>query len=343
MEFDPRIKSYIDIGNYAYGNIGKIIVSIILYLDLYMVTTGFLILEGDNLHNLFPLISFDILGISSIDGKSSFIIVIAFVLAPFVLFDNLSILAYISATGVFASLLILGSVLWIALFDGIGFGNGIKDEVILNWKGLPTAISLYMLCYSSHPVFPALYTSMDNKRHFSKVLFLCFTLSTIVYVSMAVLGYLMFGSKVESQITLNLPTNKLSSQIAIYTTLITPLAKYALILKPIVITTEGWFSSNYQKNRWFKVVIRLILVATQVVIALRLPFFGYLMSFTGALLCATASLTIPCLCYLKISSNNFSQSLVERLLIWGIVGLSIVILVFGTYTSVVDILAEVAR
>ncbi|KMT00974.1 hypothetical protein BVRB_9g222370 [Beta vulgaris subsp. vulgaris] len=342
MEADSRIKSYTHIGDHAFGNIGRVIVSIVLYADLYMVTTGFLILEGDNLHNLFPNISLKALGIA-IDGKSSFVIIVALVLLPIVLLDSLSILAYISATGVFASLLILISVLWVGLFDGIGFGHYVEEASLLNWKGIPTAISLYMLCYSAHPVLPALYISMQKKHDFSKVLLMCFAFATFVYVSMAVLGYLMFGSTVESQITLNLPTNKLSSQIAIYTTLITPLAKYALILKPVVIATEGWFSTEYKKSKGFKLTIRTILVATQVLIALSLPFFGYLMSLTGALLCATASLTIPCLCYLKISSTNSSLGLAERIFIWAIVCLSMVILISGTYTSLLDILVEITH
>ncbi|CAB4304129.1 unnamed protein product [Prunus armeniaca] len=71
---------------------------------------------------------------------------------------------------------------------------------------------------------------MKNKRQFSNVLLLCFILCTIGYASMAVLGYLMFGSTVQSQITLNLPTETLSSKIAIWTALINPLSKYALMM-----------------------------------------------------------------------------------------------------------------
>ncbi|KNA13009.1 hypothetical protein SOVF_120680, partial [Spinacia oleracea] len=340
MEADPRIKTYTHIGEYAFGEIGKVIVTIILYADLYMVTTGFLIIEGDNLHNLFPNLSLEAFGFS-IDGKSTLIIIVALVLLPIILLDNISILAYISATGVFASVLILVAVVWVGVFDGIGFHH--VEDSAFEWKGIPTAISLYMLCFSSHPVFPALYTSMQKKQDFSKVLLLCFTLSTFIYVSMAVFGYLMFGSSAESQITLNLPTDKVSSQIAIYTTLISPIAKYALIFKPIVISTECWFSIEYQKRKWFKVTIRVALLVSQVVVALTLPFFGYLMSLTGALLCATASFAMPCLCYLKISSTNgkSSRGFVEWFFIWGIVCLSIMILMSGTYTSIVDIVAKV--
>ncbi|RVW31407.1 Amino acid transporter AVT1J [Vitis vinifera] len=71
------------------------------------------------------------------------------------------------ATGAFASITILGSILWTGVFDGVGFqGKG----TTLNWKGIPTAFSLYALCYCAHPVFPTLYTSMRKKNQFSTVL-----------------------------------------------------------------------------------------------------------------------------------------------------------------------------
>ncbi|KAL2898562.1 Amino acid transporter AVT1I [Bienertia sinuspersici] len=334
MTVNPSIKTYSDIGEYAFGNIGKIIVSIVLYADLYMVVTGFLILEGDNLHNLYPDMAVHIFGLS-IDGKSSFIIIIALVLLPTVWLDDMSILSYVSAGGVLASFVILISVFWVGAVDGVGFGN--KGEMF-NFKGLPTAISLFMFCYSAHPVFPPLYTSMKKKHQFSPVLLLCFVVCTLSYAAMAVLGYSMFGSNVNSQITLNLPTQKLASQIAIYTTLVTPLAKYALMLKPVAITTESWFPT-YQKSKAFRIMIRTFLVATQVVVALAVPFFGYLMSLVGALLSATASLTIPCLCYLKISGTRWG---VEMVVVLGIIVLSAVIVVFGTYTSLVQIIGEIS-
>lgn len=149
----------------------------------------------------------------------------------------------------------------------------------------------------------------------------------------------MFGPELESQITLNLPKQKMGSHVAIFTTLVIPLAKYALMLKPVAMSLESWFPT-YQNKKSFKIVLRTILVATQVIVALSVPFFGYLMSLVGALLSATASLTIPCLCYLKISGTKWG---VEMVLILAILLLSVLIVIFGTYTSVLQILGEIMR
>ncbi|KAK9704901.1 hypothetical protein RND81_07G018800 [Saponaria officinalis] len=328
MDLNPKIKTYGQIGEFSYGKFGKTIVSIILYVDLYLVLIGYLILEGDNLHNLFPGVKLhNFLGIN-FDGNETFVMIIAIVLLPTIWLDDLSILAYFSATGVVTCVAILVTVIWVGVFDGVGFRNGGE---LVNWKGVPTAVSLFMFCYSANPVFPTLYTSMHKKKHFSKVLLIGFSFATIMNASMAILGYLMFGSNLQSQITLNLPTQNLASKIAIYVAWMSPLSKFALIMKPVAQTTESWFPPKYRDNRAFKMVLRTALVATQVIIAITIPFFGSLMSLVGALLSATASITVPCLCYLKISKINRKSS--EGVFIMVFILLSLVVVVIGTYTS----------
>lgn len=165
MDEDPSIRSYPDIGERAFGRKGRMLVSTFMHLELYLVATGFLILEGDNLHNILPE-GFELNGIR-IRGQQSFIIIVALVILPTMWLKNLRFLSYISTTGVLASVVILGSILWTGAFDGTGFRE--KGE-FLNLSGIPSAVSLFAFCYCAHPVFPTLYTSMKDKKKFSKVI-----------------------------------------------------------------------------------------------------------------------------------------------------------------------------
>lgn len=165
MDTDPSITTYPDIGDRAFGKKGRILVSAFMNTELYLVATGFLILEGDNLNNLFPNIGFEIAGIE-FAGEKFFVLIAALIILPTVWLDSLSIISYVSATGVLASFVILGSVWWGATFDEIGFHE--KGNLI-QWKGIPTAVSLYAFCYCAHPVFPTLYISMRKKQQFSAV------------------------------------------------------------------------------------------------------------------------------------------------------------------------------
>lgn len=160
------IRSYPNIGGRAFKSKGRAIASIATNIELYLVATGFLILDGDNLHNLFPGIEFNI-GRLVFGGRTCFILMMGILILPTVWLNNMHILSYISSTGVAASFVILCSVLWADAFDRIGFR---QKGTLINLKGIPTALSLYAFCYCAHPVFPTLYNSMKSRKKFSKVI-----------------------------------------------------------------------------------------------------------------------------------------------------------------------------
>lgn len=132
----------------------------------------------------------------------------------------------------------------------------------------------------------------------TKVLIVCFLACTLVYGAVAVLGYLMFGEDVKSQVTFNLPSDKFSSQVAIYTTLVNPITKYALNLTPAMIAIKNKVSFDYNKKFTHMIVGTFY---STVIVAVTIPLFGSVMSIAGALLCMSASILVPCVCYMKIS------------------------------------------
>ncbi|GKC28227.1 amino acid transporter AVT1I-like protein [Tanacetum coccineum] len=334
MDSDPRIKSYPDIGQVAYGGKGRAMVSTFLYLELFFVAVEFLIMEGDNLHKLFPKEIFDIYGIK-IGGKQGFILMTGLVVLPTTWLKSLGVLAYISAGGVLASVILVLAVLWGGAFDGIGFH---ESGELWNWSGLPTAISLFTFCYCGHAVFPTLCNSMKDKSQFPKVLIVCFILSTISYGSMAIFGYMMFGEHLTSQVTLNLPTKNISSKIAICTTLINPITKYALIVSPIATAVEETFP--FRESKMMSCLLRTSLVISTVFVALVVPYFGYVMAFIGAFLSIAVSILFPCLCYWKIVIG-LKKFRVEIIMILIILLIGTLVAVVGTYTALTYIIKEV--
>ncbi|XP_072972796.1 amino acid transporter AVT1I-like isoform X1 [Typha angustifolia] len=327
MSTDPSIRSYPDIGELAFGHKGRLFVSVFMYIELYLVAIGFLILEGDNLDKLFPDTSISI-GTLSIAGKQLFIILVALVILPTTWLRSLGVLAYVSATGVLASFIVALSVFWAGEVDGVGFRERGR---LINLSGLPTAVGLYTFCYCGHAIFPTLRNSMKDKAKFSKVLVVCFVICNAIYGLTAVFGYLMYGEDLKSQVTLNLPVGKLSSKVAIYTTIFNPFSKYALTVAPVATAIEERFLAL---NKIYSTLsVRTLLLLSTVVIALVIPFFGQLMAFIGSLLSITVSVLLPCICYIKIFKKPQIPK-VERVLIWVIVVLGCLIAITGTYSSV---------
>jgi vesicular inhibitory amino acid transporter len=161
--------------------------------------------------------------------------------------------------------------------------------------------------------------------------------STIIYGTIVVLGYMMFGEHLKSQITLNLPTNTISTKIAIYSTVINPFTKYAIEISPITIAIEDkWHQCM---TRPISILVRTIIVASSVLVALYIPFFAYIMAFIGAFLSVAITLLFPCLCYLKINKAAKKIGL-ELITIMGILIIGTFIGIQGTYNSVEKIVNQ---
>ncbi|KAK1563876.1 hypothetical protein Q3G72_034449 [Acer saccharum] len=335
MDTDPSIKSYLDIADCAFGAKGRITVLINMNSECYLVAVGLLILESDNLHKLFPDFMIKI-GTLVIGGRESFVIITGLVILPTMLLTDLSLLSYVSATGVFSCLLTVGSILSVGAFGGVGFhGRG----ALLNFDGLPTAVSLYIVCFAGHVVIPSVYSSMHDRCQFSKVLLYSFILTAITYMSMATVGYLMYGD-IETQITLYLPTSEIGAKIAIYTTLLIPVTRYALTVTPVANTIEGGLSEEYKNWRPVRLLIRIGLLVSTLIIAYLFPYFENLVSIIGSIFVVLASFVLPCLCYMKIFGlyKNFSY---KRTVFAGIIVFGVVAGILGTYSSVVDFMRNV--
>eukprot|EP00879_Flechtneria_rotunda_P028634 GHRR01030830.1.p2 GENE.GHRR01030830.1~~GHRR01030830.1.p2 ORF type:complete len:106 (-),score=35.31 GHRR01030830.1:53-370(-) len=62
MNSSRSITTYPDIGQAAFGRFGRLLVSVLLYMELFSCCVDFLILEGDNLSAIWPGAALSILG-----------------------------------------------------------------------------------------------------------------------------------------------------------------------------------------------------------------------------------------------------------------------------------------
>ncbi|KAL1188685.1 Amino acid transporter AVT1J [Cardamine amara subsp. amara] len=335
LKLDPMIRSYPEIAEKAFGKKGGFLVSFFIYIELFLVATAILILEADNMYHMFPNAAIRFHECLILDKKHLFIVIASLIVIPTMWLEKQDFLSYISAGGILVSCILVASIFWIGAIENVGFKN---KGVLVNWQGVPTAVSLYLVCYTAHPVFPTIYNSMKNKSHFPKILFISFALSSIIYGLMAIFGYLMYGEEVQSQITLNLPTHKVSAMIAISTTILSPLTKYALILSPIMEAIKTRLIQANYKSKSIRKLIGTGLVLGTILVALVVPLFGYVMSLIGALMTSCTSIVFPCVIYLKISKRYRRCLEFESVVLVVIIVMGLVLMVTGTYSTIVGII-----
>ncbi|EOA26900.1 hypothetical protein CARUB_v10022989mg [Capsella rubella] len=299
LDSESDLETYPDIGQAAFGTTGRIFVSIVLYLELYACCVEYIILESDNLSSL----------CYSRQGT--------------VWLRDLSILSYISAGGVIASVLVVLCLFWIGLVDEVGIHS---KGTTLNLSTLPVAIGLYGYCYSGHAVFPNIYTSMAKPSQYPSVLLTCFCICTMMYAGVAVMGYTMFGESTQSQFTLNLPQDLVATKIAVWTTVVNPFTKYALTLSPVAMSLEELIPSRHIRSHWYAIGIRTALVFSTLLVGLAIPFFGLVMSLIGSLLTMLVTLILPPVCFLSIVRKKVTPTQMM---------LCILIIIVGTVSSVI--------
>ncbi|KAL8051726.1 hypothetical protein ABFX02_06G166800 [Erythranthe guttata] len=333
LDSQPGLETYPDIGQAAFGTVGRIAISIILYVELYACCVEYIILESDNLSSLFPNAHLNI-GSFELNSHHLFAVMTALAVLPTVWLRDLSILSYISAGGVIASILVVGCLFWVGLVDQAGFEP--QKTTTLNLSTLPVAIGLYGYCYSGHAVFPNIYTSMAKPSQYPSVLLLSFGICTVMYAAVAVLGYTMFGESTQSQFTLNMPQDLIASKIAVWTTVVNPFTKYALTMSPVAMSLEELIPSSHVKSHVYSILIRTALVISTLLVALSIPFFGLVMALIGSLLTMLVTLILPCACYMSIVKRKIS--LFQGSMCVLVIGVGLVSAVFGSYSALSQII-----
>ncbi|XP_059666050.1 amino acid transporter AVT1C-like [Cornus florida] len=332
LDSQPGLETYPDIGQAAFGTIGRVAVSIILYVELYSCCIEYIILESDNLSSLFPNAHLN-LGGFEINSHHLFALMTTLAVLPTVWLRDLSVLSYISAGGVVASVLVVICLYWVGLVDHVGFQS---KGTTLNLSTFPVAIGLYGYCYSGHAVFPNIYTSLEKPNQYPAVLLTSFGICTLLYAGAGAIGYMMFGESTESQFTLNMPQELVASKIAVWTTVVNPFTKYALTMSPVAMCLEELIPSRHLKSHMYPILIRTALVISVLIVALSIPFFGLVMALIGSLLTMLVTLILPCACFLSIFGKKvtrFQGSLCVLIIAVGIVSSSI-----GTYSAVSKII-----
>ncbi|KAL6242824.1 hypothetical protein RBB50_010470 [Rhinocladiella similis] len=345
LDTNSASTTYGDIAFLALGSWGRNFVEALFILELTAANVALVILFGDSMNSLFPAIAIT-------DWK----IIISLGLIPlnFVPFKTLSITSVI---GIFCCF----GIIAIVFADGLikPEAPGSLREVAKtyafpeNWRTVPLSLGLFMAPWGGHSVFPAIYKDMRHPQKYGRALRYTYLFTYGLDLTMAVLGYLMFGDGVRDEVTSNILRStsypQALSVIIVVLIAIIPITKIPLSNRPMMDTLNKKFyidlrqmdakarmhSEKSLKHRAARGSIGLLANVLQLGIAIGFPDFDSIMALMGSALCFTICVILPVSFYLKIfNSEESTVGMVERVLGWMLVAVCVVLATLGTVFAI---------
>lgn len=337
MDTDPTLMTYSDLAYVTFGTKGRTLISILFSLDLLASGVALIILFADSLNALFPSISIN-----------QFKIIAFLVLTP-PSFLPLNILSLISLLGISSTISVVG-VIFISGFLKKSTPGSLVEFASTNlypksWNDALIAIGLLLSPFGGHSIFPNLKVDMRHPDKFKDCLKTTYAITLLTDLSMAVIGFLMFGSNVLDEVTKSVLTTtgypKWTYIVICALMSLVPLSKTPLNARPIITILDhlcGTFTiSEYKGSEYvFKYALRLFLRvfvnAVFVFVAVVFPAFDKIVALMGSSLCFILCLILPCLFYLKICKETITKS--EKILCYIVITISTILSIVATTSTI---------
>jgi len=196
---NATVLDYSEIGEYAFGKIGRIIAQFSTYVTLFGVGIIFLILTGILMEGIVPQIGH---GFWTLAYGIVLISPIAIILKTFNEIKIISVLGFLATLVV----VIASSVLSLIFYFSSSYSEKvIKCKIthdIIRGQPLVIAFSVFTFAFGATAIFPNLYMHMKNKEHWPRSVISGYTIVTAMVLAIAICGYLAYGTYLEKTSTI---------------------------------------------------------------------------------------------------------------------------------------------
>jgi solute carrier family 32 (vesicular inhibitory amino acid transporter) len=345
LDTNSASTTYGDIAFLAFDVWGRNLVESLFVLELTAANVALVILFADSVNSLIPALSI---------FECKAIVVFGLIPLNFVPFKTLSISSII---GIFSCL----GILLIVVIDGFikPHAPGSLREVATtyafpaDWRTIPLSIGLFMAPWGGHSVFPAVYKDMRHPKKYNTALKYTYVFTYGLDVSMAAIGYLMFGESVHDEVTSNIL--KLTSYPHVLSVIIVcliaiiPITKIPLSNRPMMDTINKKLYIDLRqmdpksrmrseasiKHRAGRVAVGVACNLVQLGVAILFPDFDSIMALMGSALCFTICVVLPVAFHLKIFGAKGNEiALPEKILNWFLLVFCGLLAVIGTIWAI---------
>ncbi|KAK4940009.1 hypothetical protein LTR66_014954 [Elasticomyces elasticus] len=222
------------------------------------------------------------------------------------------------------------------------------------WKTIPLSIGLFMSPWGGHSVFPAIYKDMRHPQKYAKAVRNTYIFTYGLDLTMAVVGYLMFGDRVRDEITSNILNAKsgayprIISIIVVILIAIVPITKIPLSNRPIQDTINKKFYVDLRQmdakaralseqsfaHKLGRASIAVLCNTSQLGIAILLPDFDNIMALMGSAFCLTICIIFPIGFYLRLFWGSGEIKVLEMIFCFLVIAVATVLAVIGTIFAI---------
>lgn len=329
-----RLNTYKEIATSAFGPIGGWLA---FFFNTWIVLGApvlYMVLSGDNFNALCE-------GTSAAIGAKNWTIILCVIIAiPFVLVKSMKDIAWTSAVGVVAIIMVVFVVWVMAIVDAPNVTDVGHDAVI--WDMFPIALATISFSFGGNVVYPNVEASMRKPQDWAKVSWAGLSTCAAMYFIIAMSGYFVYGDAVLNPVYNSLPNNA-GRIVAIVVITINVLLSAPILTASFALDIEEMFNITVEKHGKvkefiFRAINRILIMAFVGLIACVVPSFGALMSLIGAFANCTLIFIFPIVFDFKL--NGWRQKKYYEL-VWCalIILLGIVGMVFGTIEAVKELIA----
>lgn len=212
------LRTYEDIGEYAFGVPGRFLVMLVLYTELIGTGSLFLILEADHLRLLGgdALSTFSasvqdlglVLGLSKIPESTVLLCLSALVMLPTMWTSDLKSLARLGLAGSASAVFVVFAICYFGLqiFE-VHSGGSMATTSLVDLERLPLTAGIISFLFAGHAVFPAIHTQMRSRENFDRpggVLDSTYVIVMASTLTVGMVGYFIFGNSVAEEVTMSL-------------------------------------------------------------------------------------------------------------------------------------------
>lgn len=327
----PKTIMYGDVGYYALGTLGKMLVEVALVISQAGFCCSYLIYISETLSSL------------SIFSRIQILLLAMPLLMFMALIKDLHSMAVFSFFAQFANLSAFAVVFW---FDFEHYGKVKFEPKSASLSSVPFFMAVGIYCYEGAGMILSIEDSVaaSHRNKFRRLFVVTMILVTLLYVSFGVSGFLSYGLETSPIITTNLPHGTGSSvDFAIVVKLLLCFAllfTYPVMLFPVVKLVEANLEErlltllksarlirDIQSCMLSRSLIRISVVLLTNLVVVLIPNFANLMALVGASCCTLLAFILPGIFHFQLFRNSgIARSQIwfdVFLIILGIVGASL--------------------